>query len=191
MEAQRKLVHMLERKVRQPPHRVHRDIGENAVAHLREQRHQDAHAAIGDRHHDRRRDRPGEPVARRDRRRAVAGQRIGRPFEGERHRDGGELGGEQQHRRDQHAVLEIAPFRRPDVGPELDQRREERTAIAGHLTLHGVARSLIHVAHWQSGPRRAKPAVVPPSYKGFSAAAHPAPQHGGLHSAAGDATSTL
>ena len=39
------------------------------------------------------------------RRAALAGERVGRPFEGEGHRDGGELGGEQQHHRQRDAQL--------------------------------------------------------------------------------------
>ena len=39
MKAQRQEMHMLEGEHRQPPHRVHRHFGENAVAPLREQRH--------------------------------------------------------------------------------------------------------------------------------------------------------
>ena len=60
--------------------------------------HHDAHAAIGERHHHRRRQRPGDDVVGPDRRGAVAGERVGRPLEGERHRDGRELGDEDQHR---------------------------------------------------------------------------------------------
>ena len=50
---------------REPAHRVHRHLGEHAVAQLRQHRHQDAHAAIGERHRDRRGDRPGQPASRR------------------------------------------------------------------------------------------------------------------------------
>ncbi len=92
-------------RIGEPAHRVHRHLGEHAVAHLRQRRHQDAHAAIGDRHGDRRGEHPDQPVGGGDRRAALAGQRIGRPFEGEGNRDGGELGGEQQHHRAQHAQL--------------------------------------------------------------------------------------
>ena len=62
MKAQREQMHVLEGEHRQPPHRVHRDLGENAVAPLRQHAHEDAHAAIGERHQHRRRQRPGEPV---------------------------------------------------------------------------------------------------------------------------------
>ena len=133
MKAQRQQMHVLEGEHRQPPHRVHRHLGENAVAQLRQRRHQDAHAAIGQRHHHRRRQRPGDDVVGPERRGAVAGQRIGRPFEGERHRDGGELGGEQQHGREDHAVLQVAPVGRPDIGPQMGERAQHGAAVGGHL----------------------------------------------------------
>ena len=107
MKAQRQLVHVLEGEDRQPPHRVHRDFGEHAVAELRQQRHQDAHDAIGERHSDRRGKDPEQPRVGRNRCAALPGQRIDRPFEGERHRDGRELGAEQQHRRPHHAPLQV------------------------------------------------------------------------------------
>ena len=56
-----------------------------------------------------------EPGGRRHRRAALPGERIGGPFEGERHRDGRELGGEQEHHRKRDAKLEVAPVGRPDV----------------------------------------------------------------------------
>ena len=65
MKAQRKQMHVLEGQHRQPAHRVHRDFGENAVAPLRQQPHHNAHAAIGERHHHRSSEGPGEPIARR------------------------------------------------------------------------------------------------------------------------------
>ena len=61
MKAQRQHVHVLERDDREPAHRVHRHLGEHAVAHLREQRHDDARDAVGKRHDDRRGQRPGRP----------------------------------------------------------------------------------------------------------------------------------
>ena len=85
MKAQRQLVHVDECQISEPAHRVHRHLGEDAVAPLREQRHQHAHAAVGERHDDRRRDQPHRPVRRAHRRLPCAGQRIDRPFEGERH----------------------------------------------------------------------------------------------------------
>jgi hypothetical protein len=67
MKAQRQKVHVLEGEDRQPSHRVHRHLGEHAVAKLRQPRHQDAHEAIGERHRDWRGDRPAKPRFGRDR----------------------------------------------------------------------------------------------------------------------------
>ncbi len=55
------MMHVLEGDERKAAHRMHRDLGEEPVAHLREQRHDDAHAAVGDREQHRRREDPDEP----------------------------------------------------------------------------------------------------------------------------------
>ena len=155
MKAQRELVHVLEGDQRETAHRVHRDLGEHAVAQLREARHQDAHAAIGQRHRDRRGNRPGQPVVGSDRRSALPGQRIDRPFEGEGHRDGGELGEQQQHRRPDHAPFEVDAVGRPDIRPQPAQRLEQSAAVGRDLTSHRMRRSLMGVAHLQPGNWRA------------------------------------
>ena len=80
---------------------------------------------------DRRRERPSSQDRRRHRRGALAGQRVGRPFEGEGHRDGRELGGEQQHHGAQHAQLQVAAVGRPDIGPQVDHGLEQRAAVGG------------------------------------------------------------
>ena len=72
----------------------------------------------------------------RNRRAALPGQRIDRPFEGERHRDGGELGAEQQQRRPRPRALQVAPVRRPDVGPQPRKRAQQRAAVGGDVALH-------------------------------------------------------
>ena len=54
-------MHVLEGDKRKTAHRMHGDLGEEPVAHLREQRHDDAHAAIGDGEQDRCREDPDEP----------------------------------------------------------------------------------------------------------------------------------
>ncbi len=133
MKAQRQQMHVLEGEHRQAAHRVHRHLGEDSITQLGKRRHQDAHAAVGQRHQHRRRQRPGDHIVGPKRRGAVAGQRIGCPFEGERHRDGGELGGEQQHGREDHAVLQVAPVRRPDIGPQIRERAQYGPAVGGHL----------------------------------------------------------
>ena len=163
MKAQRQQMHVLEREHRQPPHRVHRHLGENAVAPLGEKRHDDAHAAIGERHHDRRRERPGEPIVRRHRRRAAAGERIGRPFEGERHRDGREFGEEQKHGRENDAALQVAPVRRPDIGPQVDQRGQQGPAVGIHLALERSSvgrKSLIASPALATGRNRPPPSLI-------------------------------
>src|SRR5262249_16791105 len=61
------------------------------------------------------------------------GQRVGRPFEGERHGNGGELGKEKQHGREDDTRFEIAAIRRPNVRPKIDDRRHQIAASdAGH-----------------------------------------------------------
>jgi len=52
MKAQGQVMHVHESERREPAHRVHRHLGEHAVARLLEQRHQDAHATIGNGHGD-------------------------------------------------------------------------------------------------------------------------------------------
>ena len=64
VEAQGQAVHVLEGLQRELPHRMHGDLGEEAVAHLRQQRHDDADDAVEDRQQDRR---PPEPGAGRSR----------------------------------------------------------------------------------------------------------------------------
>ena len=129
MKAQRQEMHVLEGEHGEPAHRVHRHFGENAVAPLREQRHDDAHAAVSQRQHDRRGEHPDQPIVRIDRRGTVAGERVGRPFEGERHRHRGEFGEEQKHGGEDHARFEIGPVGRPDIRPQLDQRGQQGPAI--------------------------------------------------------------
>ena len=162
MKAQRELVHVLEGAVGEPPYRVHGDLGEDAVAHLGEHRHQDARPAIGNGHEDWGRERPNEPCRRRDRRAPLAGQRVGSPLEGEGHGDGGELGGEQQQHRHGDAKLEVAAVRRPDVGPQpVHDRKQRAAAVGGHFAFQcfGRARMGIHSADWPglTGRKRRPP----------------------------------
>ena len=147
MEAERELVHVLEGAVGEPAHRVHRHLRENTVAHLGEHRHQDAHAAIRDGHEDRRGEHPEQPGGRGHRCAVLPGERIGRPFEGERHRDGRELGGQQKHHRSGDAKLEIAPIGRPEIGPQPTHDGEQRAALGGHLPLQCFARSQVWIRH--------------------------------------------
>ena len=160
MEAQRQLVHVLEGEEREPPHRVHRDLGEHAVAQLRERRHQDAHAAVGQRHRDRRGDRPGQPGVGRDRRAALPGQRIDRPFEGERHRDGRELG-ERTAARSPSTTrrLQVARGRTARCRATAAAASQQRAAVGGDLALHRYAAIADGCRSWhparQTGARAA------------------------------------
>ena len=61
----------------------------------------------------------------------MPGERIGRPFEGERHRDGGELGEQQQHQGADDAQPQVGAVGRPDVGPEPRHVVDERTPALG------------------------------------------------------------
>ncbi len=53
MEAQRQPVHVDEDVVGEPPHRVHRNGGEQPVTQLREERHEDAQKPVKNRQRDR------------------------------------------------------------------------------------------------------------------------------------------
>ncbi len=128
VEAQRQLMHVLEGADGEPPHRMHRHLGEQAVAKLRQRGHHDAHAAIGDGQGNRSRKHPCHPRIGSDRGASLPGQRVDCPFVGERDRDRGELGDQQQQGRLQHAELEVAPVGRPDIGPQVDERGHQRTA---------------------------------------------------------------
>ena len=144
MEAQRQLVHVIEGHDGETAHRVHRHLGEQAVAQLRQQRHQNAHAAVRHRHDDGNRRHPGQPGAARHR---LASESIGRPFEGERHRYGGELGGEQHHHRPYHPHLQVVAVGRPDVRPQIDQGLEQRSAFRRDFTFLGVQRADVGIGH--------------------------------------------
>ena len=61
VEAQGQAVHVLEGLERELAHRMHRDLGEQAVAHLGQHRHEHAGEAVEDRQQDRR---APEPVSR-------------------------------------------------------------------------------------------------------------------------------
>ena len=86
MKAQRQFVHVDEGEIGELAHRVHRHARENSVAPLGQHRHQHAQAAVAQGHDQGRGDQPQRPVRRLHRRGIRAGQRVDRPFEGERHR---------------------------------------------------------------------------------------------------------
>ena len=168
METQRQQVHVLERAHGEPAHRVHRYLGKDAVAPLREHPHDDTHAAIGQRHHCRRRQRPGDDVIRAERRGAVARQRVCRPFEGERHRDGRQLRREDQDRGEHHAPFEVAPLGRPDVRPQMHKRREQRPAVGADFALDTMAGPL-KIAHRKECTARRRPSRRHRHIEGFAA----------------------
>ena len=125
MKAQRQFMHVDEGEVSELAHRMHRHARKNAVAPLRQHRHQHAHGAVACGHHQRRGDQPQRPVRRLHRRAVGAGQRVDRPFEGERHRQRRELGDQQQHHRPDHAHLQIGAIAGPDIGPQMHQRPDQ------------------------------------------------------------------
>ena len=87
MKAQRQLVHVDEGDVGELAHRMHRDAGENAVAPLRQHRHQHAHCAVADGHQQAAmRSATASSSTASTGAVADAVERIDRPFEGERHR---------------------------------------------------------------------------------------------------------
>ena len=147
MEAQRELMHVHESAIGKPAHRIHRHLGEQSVTQLRQRRHQDAHATIGNRHGDRRGHRPQQPVRCRDRRGAVTGERVGCPFVREGHRDGRELCGQQQDHGPDHPGLQVATVGRPDIGPEMDEGREQRAAVGGDGRFATGCSMMVMVAH--------------------------------------------
>ena len=100
MKAQRQLMQMHEHFDRQAAHGVHRDLGEQRVAPLREHRHQDPHEAVDHRQCDHARQYCRQRNMLRGR---VANQRIGRPFECIGHANRHEFGGEHQDDRHQDA----------------------------------------------------------------------------------------
>ena len=185
MKAQRELVHVLERAVGEPPYRVHGNLGEDAVAHLREHRHQDARPAVGNGQHDRGGERPNEPRRGRDRRAPLPGQRVGCPLEGERHGDGDELGGEQEQHRHGDAQLEVAALRRPDIGPQPAHDGKQRAAAGGgHFAFQcfGRARIGIHSADWPGLTGRKRRPSNPSHIEIFQTAITPNEGHPTVHS---------
>ena len=112
MEAQRQLVEMDEHLVGEAADGVHRHGGEQRVAALLGQRHQDAHRAVKRGQRQR-----AEQRARR-RRRPAGGQRIGRPFQRIRRGDRHQFGEDHQHDRQADPRLEVGAVRRPQVGPQ-------------------------------------------------------------------------
>ena len=64
VKAQRQLMHVNEGAIGEFSDRMHRDLGEDAVAPLRQHRHQHAHRAVAQGHDQRRGDQPQRPVRR-------------------------------------------------------------------------------------------------------------------------------
>ena len=163
MEAQRQFVHVDEGDVGELAHRMHRDAGEDAVAKLRQYRHQHAHRAVACGHQQGRCDQPQRPVRRFDGRGARAVERVDRPFEGERHDQRRELRDQQQHHRPDHAHLQVRAIARPDIGPQMYQRPDQGRFFgrAAGRRLGGVGQcesgSAIAVrpnARWRTGRRQ-------------------------------------
>ncbi len=129
MEAQGKAMHVLEGLERELSHRMHRHLGEQPVAHLRQHRHEHAGETVEDRQQD---GRAPEPVAGRGGLRgdipAAARhrhQRVGSPFEGERRHHGDALGDEQQAERHEDTPLKIRASVGPQIGPQFRDGRQK------------------------------------------------------------------
>ena len=147
VKAQRQLMEMDEDLDGEASHGVHRHRGEQRVAPLLRQRHEDAHQPV----EHCQRDGAGQRARQGGRQaKSVGRQRVRRPFQriGRRDRDG--LGREHQRDREDDAKLEIDAVGRPDIGPQKPDRSDEgasiTTARAGGdetrrlLMLHGVPR---------------------------------------------------
>ena len=170
---------MLEGEHCQAAHRMHRHLREDAIARLGQERHQNARAAIGDGQRKRRGEHPNDPRALAGRRRAGGpGERVGRPFEGERHGDGRELRQHEQDERDHHASLEIAAIRRPDIRPQIDERRNSPPPSGAMSGLS--AGGFTSVAHGVGSRAGTRTRMGPFRYRRFRGRVHPSRQAGQL-----------
>ena len=179
MEAQRELVHVLEGPVGEPAHRVHRHLGEDAVAHLGEHRHQDAHAAIGDRHQDRRREHPDQPGG------GATGALPSPASASVAHLkvNGTAMVASLAASRSTIASttrsLQVAPVGRPDIGPQSAHGREQRAAVGGHVAFQRFGGARMGIGHEDpartDGPRGQT--VDCPSYRDFPDCNHPNREH--------------
>ena len=131
VEAQREPMHVLEGLHRELAHRVHGDLGEEAVANLAQERHGDARQPVECREQERRPPQPGTrrhcrfaPLPCLDRR-CDGDERVGRPLErvGRQHRH--ELRDDEKPERHEDAALQIGPAVRPQIGAKLYKRRDE------------------------------------------------------------------
>ena len=125
MKAQRQLVQVDEGAVGELADRVLPDAREERVAQLVQRGGDDAPDIVGEHQHHR----PGNERRHVGGRPALAGQRIGRPFEEIGHEHGDDLGGDERQEGDQHAPLQVRPVGRPHIGPEVPERRERAAAI--------------------------------------------------------------
>ena len=126
MKAQRQLVHVDEGDVGELAHRMHRDAGENAVAPLRQYRHQHAHRAIADASSA-----SGDAISHSVQFDASTGAEP-TPLSAsiahlkvngtDQRRD---LRDQQQHHRPHHAHLQVRAVARPDIGPQVHQRPDQ------------------------------------------------------------------
>ena len=166
--AERQPVHVDEALVGELADRVLADLGEQRVAKVVEDVHQDAADAVGDDQHDRHEQRAADA----DRQAAVrpsgrVDKRVGRPFVGVGNEDGDDLGRDQDDERDDHAPLQVRPVRRPHVGPEVDQSAERRLRLDLRLRRSSAFRDRRHYA----APAIAGAAARPPIASATAASA--------------------
>ena len=169
-----KQMHVLEGEHRQPPHRVHRHLGENAVAPLRQ------HAPSGCACRHRRASSPPAPPAPR---RANCWRPIGAvPWPASASVAHLKVNGTAMVASlaakistvaNTHASLQVAAVGRPDVGPQMEQRREQRRAVGRTLRGRGCGGSLNVAAL----PSRDLDGPVPAAFgrhiEAFAALLHP------------------
>ena len=139
VKAQRQAVHMLEGPPGEAAHGMQGDAREEPFAHLRQHHHENAHEPVEKGERERPSERDAEDDVGHARAFRGARERIGRPFEGERHRDGDELGDDRQAERSDDTQLEVEPVRWPEIRPQ-PHHGDEQARLA--LALAGVFRRL-------------------------------------------------
>ena len=177
-------MHVDESEIGELADRVHGDAGKNSVAPLGQHRHQHAQGAIAQGHDQRRGDQPQRPVRRLYGSGVRAGQGVDRPFEGEGHRQGRDLGEQQEHDRPDHAHFQIEAIAGPDIRPQVHERPGQgclsERIVSNRQFAGGPGR--ISVSHratpgktWRIG-RTARFFGffrIPQSYRAFSLCVHP------------------
>ena len=122
VEAQRQVMHVHERFVRELAHRILPDAGKKRVAQLVKPSLKQAHQIVGDdkcRRHQ-------QEIRQRRWRRMVAGQCVGRPFEEIGYGNQHQLGNDEIDGRPDDTRAQIAALRRPHIGLQVEQGPQSR-----------------------------------------------------------------